>query len=445
MTTAPPGWLPDTGADSQALIKEARRRQRRRYLVTGLVALGLLTGAAEVAVSQLGPGHRSPVHSGSSVPIAAAPVDYSAAPAHYAYLDQGSLYSYTSHGTQYGASVSGRYLKVRATATGRLLATVSPPRPYNDFQLLTADADGRTFVLGAMRYWQHNAGPSPRLAQRNQRTPLAFLLVQITPGGHVRLSQLSLPEALTLRQAPSIALSPDGTRLAVAFGASGSTAMLQVIALDTGHVRQWTASHVSWRPLLNGAGAWTADGRTLAFQQRAVPPVQTLRAYPTPGNMPLRLLDTAAPGTSLTTGQLLVLRPPPGESAPAGPILTPDGRAVIGSVISLSSRRPTGRWTGGLAVYSARTGALLRITAPWGWSWRWPSPPGRGGSPRQTLAWSTRSGTRLIVLQPRGDLNVLGVATADAFAPADGRLLAQQPAGYQELQYALRTSSQLAW
>jgi hypothetical protein len=296
-----------------------------------------------------------------------------------------------------------------------------------------------------MRYWQHNAGPSPKLAQRNQRTPLAFLLVQISPGGHVRLSRLSLPEALTLRQAPSIALSPDGTRLAVAFGASGSTAMLQVIALDTGDVRQWTASYVSWTPLLTGTGAWTANGRTLAFQQRAAPPVPTPRAYPTPGNVPLRLLDTAAPGISLTTGQLLALRPPPGESAPAGPILTPDGRTVICSVISLSSRRPTGRWTGGLAVYSARTGALLRMTARWSWPWRRPSPPGRGGSPRQTLVWSTGSGSRLVVLQPRDDLNVLGVATADAFPPAGGQLLAQQPAGYQELQYALRTSSQLAW
>lgn len=272
---------------------------------------------------------------------------------------------------------------------------------------------------------------------------MVFLMVQITPGGHVRVSRLSLPETLTPRQAPSIALSPDGTRLAVAFGASGPTATLQVITLSTGLVRRWTAPGAGWTPLLNGTGAWTADGRTLAFQQRTVPPIQILRGYPTPRDVPLRLLDTVAPGTSLTAGQLLIVRSPAGESTPVSPVLTPDGGTLICPVMSLRPQRLAGRWHGELAVYSARTGALLRTTAPW--VWRRPSPPGRGGFPTQALAWSTRSGGQLIVLQPRDDLNVLGVATAGTFTPAGGRLLPQQPAGYQELQYALRTSSQLAW
>jgi hypothetical protein len=58
MTAAPPGSLPDTSTDPQALIEEARRHQRRRYLVTGLVALGLLAGTAGVAVSQFRAGPR---------------------------------------------------------------------------------------------------------------------------------------------------------------------------------------------------------------------------------------------------------------------------------------------------------------------------------------------------------------------------------------------------
>ena len=80
-------------------------------------------------------------------------------------------------------------------------------------------ANGRTFVFGAMRYWQRNAGPSPRLAARNQTTPMIFLLLRITAGGQVQLSTLSLPETLTPQQGPSAALSPDGTRLAVAYPA----------------------------------------------------------------------------------------------------------------------------------------------------------------------------------------------------------------------------------
>jgi hypothetical protein len=39
MKSAPPGWPPDTSAVTEALIKEARRRQHRRYLLTGLAAL----------------------------------------------------------------------------------------------------------------------------------------------------------------------------------------------------------------------------------------------------------------------------------------------------------------------------------------------------------------------------------------------------------------------
>jgi hypothetical protein len=376
--------------------------------------------------------------------VVAAPVSYGHAPAYYAYLDQGSLYSYTSHGTKYGASVPGRYLKVRATATGKLLATVSPPRPDNDFQLLTADANGRTFVLGAMRYWQHNAGPSPRLVARNQRTPMRFLIVRLTSAGQVKVSRLALPEALTVRQAPSIALSPDGTRLAVGFAASGPTATLQVITLGTGRIRQWTAPGGSWTPLLNGAGAWTADGRTLAFQQQVVvPPVKILSPRPVPREVTLRLLSTTAPGSSLASSQVLRLRPPAGASVPLALTITPDGTRLLGSVESARDRQATGRWTGELAVYSARTGALVGTTAPW--AWPWPSPPGRGGFPAQKVAWSSRSGSRLIVLQPRDELNVLGVAAGNSFRPAGGTVLAQQQAGYQELQYALRTSSQLAW
>lgn len=102
--------------------------------------------------------------------------------------------------------------------------------------------------------------------------------------------------------------------------------------------------------------------------------------------------------------------------------------------------RPGLKW---LAVYSARTGALLHTLAPW--VWHWPSPPGRGGYPTQTVVWSNRTGSQLIMLQPRHDLNILGALTATTFTPSASKLLPQRPAGYRELQYALRTSSQTTW
>jgi DNA-binding beta-propeller fold protein YncE len=375
-------------------------------------------------------------------PAPGTPATYSSAPAYYAYTVQGDIYNYNSGGTQYGFSAEGRYIKVRATATGKLLATVSPPKPYNNFSLLTAAANGRMFVFGAMRYWQRNAGPSPRLEERNQVTPMKFLVLRITPAGRAQLSGLSLPETLTPGQLPTIALSPDGTRLAVAHG-GGQTATVQVITLTTGQVRQWVLPHTSWTPVLRGQGAWTANGQTLAFGQDAIfrrLPRAPGERYRPPVTTQVRLLDTVAPGTSLASGKLLVLHAPAGEAAPELPIITPDGTKLIGPV---SAGTPAGRQRGELAVYSARTGALLDALAPW--EWRVTSRPGRGGFATQAVAWSNRSGSQLIILQPRDDLNVLGVLTGKKLTLTGSKLLPQQAAGYQELLYALRAAPQMVW
>jgi len=442
MKIAMPSLAPGAGAETEALIQEARRRQHRRYLLTALVAVVLLGGVAGVIVSQVAPGGRSPGHAFLSVPLGDAPARHSSAPAYYAYAVQADIYNYVSHGTQYGFSAD-RYIKIRATATGKLLATISPPKPYNDFGPLTADANGRTFVFAARRIWQRNAGPSPKLAERDLRTPMKFLLLHITPAGHLQQAVLSLPVNVTPGQIPSIAVSPDGTRLAVAFGGRGHTAAVQVITLATGQTRQWVLPHTSWTPVLNGEGAWTADGQTLAFEQQAIPPLKLIRRYRPPGTTQVRLLETTGRGASLASGKLLVLRPPAGESAPARPFLTPDGTTLIGPVgiaPFVQSNRP---WTGELAVYSARTGALLRTLAPW--VWRWPSPPGRGGNPQQTVAWSNRTGSQFIILQPRDDLNILSVLNRNTFTQARSKLLPRQPSAYQELQYALRIAPQMTW
>jgi hypothetical protein len=441
MKTATPGLPPGADAETEALIKEARRRQHRRYLLTGLAAAVVLA-AAGIMVSQLQQGSQPRAHAVLGVSLAGTPARYARAPAYYAYTVQGDIYNYVSHGTQYGMSAE-RYLKIRATATGKLLATIGPPRPYNAVGPLTADADGRTFVFGAQRIWERNAGPSPKLAERDRRTPMKFLLLHITPQGHLQRAVLSLPDTMTPMQRPSIALSPDGTRLAVAFGGRGHTAAIQVITLTTGQVRQWIQPDSPWAPLLNGKGAWTADGQTLAFEQQLIPP-HPLKRYTVPATTEVRLLDITARGTSLAASKLLVLRPPAGESPPAQPFLTPDGTTLIGPV---GSKRfletPNHPSTGQLAAYSARTGALLRTLAPW--VWRWPSPPGRGGNPNQTIAWSNRSGSQLIILQPRDDLNILGTLTRNTFTQTASKLLPQQPQGYQELQYALRIAPLMAW
>jgi len=71
--------------------------------------------------------------------------------------------------------------------------------------------------------------------------------------------------------------------------------------------------------------------------------------------------------------------------------------------------------------------------------------PGRGGAPQEQVAWSNPSGSQLIVLQPRNQLNVLGVLSNGSFAGMGGAMLPGSAAGYRELQNALRLSSQMTW
>jgi len=369
----------------------------------------------------------------------------SSVPAYYAYTVQGNIYSYVSHGTQYGASVTGRYLKVRDTATGKLVTTVFPPKPYNNFEMITANASGTMFVLGAMRNWERNANTPPRILRRNQVTPMKFLELRISPAGQARVSSLSLPVTVALGQLPSMALSPTGARLALAFGGGGQPAVLDVISLGTGRVRRWVSPPVTWTPQLNVKGAWTADGRTLVLQQWDVIRAPTRRAelrWHPPATTQVYLIDTLAPGRSLAGGRQLALRPRPGESPPWQVFVTPDGRKLIGSTVTDSARPPLGSSRGELSVYSASTGALLQRLAPWKWNGN-DRRVGHGGSPRELLTWSSPSGSQLILLHPRDEENILGVLTGGRFRTAGAPL--PQPAGYQELECALRTTSQVAW
>jgi photosystem II stability/assembly factor-like uncharacterized protein len=75
MKTAPATWQPGTGTEAEALIKEARRRQRRRYLAAGIAVVAVLASAAGVVAGLHGPGSGHPSRPGphgQPVPPAAA-------------------------------------------------------------------------------------------------------------------------------------------------------------------------------------------------------------------------------------------------------------------------------------------------------------------------------------------------------------------------------------
>ena len=231
-------------SDTQRAPGAPRRRGPRQW-PPWLIPLAAAAAAATVIAGTFGIAQMLP---GSGPKPRPAGPKYATVPANYAYTVQGDIYNYTSHGTQYSAGVNGRYLKVRSTATGKLLATVLPPRPYNNFSLITADASGTVFVLGAVHDWQRYANSLPRVYRRNQPTPMKFLELRIGPAGQVQQSSLPLPVTVTPAQLPSIALSPEGTRLAVAFGGGGAPAEVAVASLASGRVRRWVSPRVSWTP-----------------------------------------------------------------------------------------------------------------------------------------------------------------------------------------------------
>jgi hypothetical protein len=265
--------------------------------------------------------------------------------------------------------------------------------------------NARTFVFAAQWYIHGKLGV-PRLYKQDQKTPLKFMILRITPGGQTQLSPLSLPGTLTEAQAPTLALSPDGARLAVAYGGSGKPAVVQVITLATGQMRRWTSPPPAATPVLGGPGAWTSDGRTLALGQMVVQPGGRIRTAPTQ----MRLLNTAAPGTNLAAASKLVTLH--GAGSFPWPFITPDGTKLIGETGG-NFRPGATTESGALGMYSARTGALLAVTGRW-------QRHGRGlpfNMARQTVLWSNPSGSRLIVEMPRGNLNEVGTLTADKFTP----------------------------
>lgn len=322
---------------------------------------------------------------------------------------------------------------VRATATGRLLATVRLP-DGGSFSAVAAAGDDRTFVLAA------RVAPGFRLAgQATPRTPAAgphpgapalrFFRLALGPGGTApRLSALRLqpPSGADLT---GLALTPDGTRLAISLQLGGRSA-IEVFSLGRGQVRAWAGTAPppvqagvpggSW---IHGL-SWASDDRTLAYQDR----------------FHVRLLDTAAPGSRLprldpalptarmlarASGERVTLScltrgpyPQPGGSA----LLTADGGQIvgIGSFLprpgEIIAGIPRSLWHGGFTFPCPAAGlrvvrARLRPVR-WGSHAGWPA----------WLYWASPDGRSLIasVNFGLGGRGVVGVLRAGRFTALAG-------------------------
>jgi hypothetical protein len=237
---------------------------------------------------------------------------------------------------------------VRESGTGRVTGSVVVPR-VDDWSGLpevyvAAAADDRMFVIAVVQ------GVVPN-----------YLFFRLTVGADGGLAALTALPAYRIDPgayydySPNIALSPDGTELALPLNYSRqgyqTRSAIEVVNLSTGATRTWTTPVATgYRP---GGPTWIND-RTLVFPW--------LRSPQTPSGgstiAGIRQLDTGVPGRDLLATRLTTFPAPiSAESA----LVTADGRYLVAAAcpgeISARYTRPQ---PVSVAEYSAADGRLDR-------------------------------------------------------------------------------------
>jgi hypothetical protein len=305
---------------------------------------------------------------------------------------------------------------VRATATGAVLARITPPRPYT-FAAVSGAADDRTFVLfgvgptsgDAMLYGTYRQRLfllhiNPAASTPSARTNLTALPEADIPGGHGR-------------QLLAMALSPDGTSLAAIFLQRTSafpytSGDLTVFNLATGAQRTWTRNvcdHGRCVDEVIGDGfaliqdpsrvqlSWTSDSRSLLFIAG-----QT--------GSQARVLDVNAPGTNLMADS---------HPLPARPkviywrdaVISPDGKTVF-----IQYSTGAGTVAANLLRFSAATGSGTVVNQVVSFT----EGHTTGAGPDDVL-WTNDSGSKIIVLGARPGPKTGGLHGNVFTAPPSGQ------------------------
>jgi len=264
----------------------------------------------------------------------------------------------------YVAVANSSLTVVRATWTGATLARIATRTPVVG---VAGAADGRTFVLDEQRSIM--GGSVKWVAQ-----PTFYLLRLTASGSEESLTRLAVPAIPNGTVVSGLALSPDGSKLAVdvdsdSWPQAGLMAIM-TYTLATGASRSWTTSGLTNANApfgFTGSGvdgaqsiSWTA-GSTLAF------------GVENTSYTGVRLLDTAAAGTDLMKdsrlavtertfgdlGRSLKNTGPPYYfvSCATDAMISMDGSAIVCGY-STGVGKTT---TMGFAQYSTRTGTMNHV------------------------------------------------------------------------------------
>jgi hypothetical protein len=221
--------------------------------------------------------------------------------------------------------------EVRDSATGKLLATVALPRTIDPkTSQIAAVGDGHTFALALLSF--------PRTR---------FYRLRVTDGGRsARLTALNAAPLPPGEYADGIAVSPDGSRLAVAIQRSGGQhGTVEVVSLATGATRIWTTTQAGLP-----AGVSWAGSNTLGFFWEGTGAAQ--------GDSGLWQLNTAAPGHGLLSGRKVLPAVTGGDTIQDAQ-LTAAGTVIAAVTYNGTAHVARGTVVGGIVELSARTGRPL--------------------------------------------------------------------------------------
>ena len=402
-----PDHLPPLRLPARPARGRARRPGRRAgarswaWLAAPVTAAAAVAGVTVLSVAlsaQGGPGQPAPGALASGGP---------ALPPRYAALVE----KVQDSGTGIGSS-----LVIRATATGRTLATVDPPGAANAFCDLAGSPDGRTFVAEACTGWVSSGGDQTVHLTK----PKLYRLTLDDQGKVSSLSPLDISPPAP-NDLDALAVSPDGSKLAVASADHssdfGRDPVIGLYSLGTGQLlRSWAwdgQADIMGRSGGTGSMSFTADGSTIEFPLSVGDQLAGQ----------VRLLDTTAPGSSLRQARLVLnFGPTPDLQVAAGPqgpdsMITPDGSRIVASTADVSGQART-QLT--VSEFSAATGAKAAVLSP---------VTVRGNNVLfQTVLWSSPDGSKLIAaVMPAGGLGPdrllpVGVLTARGFTPLPGSL-----------------------
>jgi hypothetical protein len=388
MKTAPPGWLSSVSADPEALIKEARRRQHRRYLAVGLAVVVMLAGAVGVTVSVTGPGGHAPSHQGTR----RVPTPRGKSPSSSAVFARSAMPRFFADAVTTGEG--NESLQVRASANGRLLA--QEEHMTGVYGLAATGAD--SFVIAL----QAGAGCAARLYR-----------VQLNGQGHPGGLSPVGPELHGLVW--SLAASAGGGIIgyAVSGCAKGDPGYIGIFNTRTGRSGQWNDVNLGGvspgNVAMQGALSMSASGGSLAFTGWDVAGDGRYTSQV------VRVLSTTAPAGTVAERSHVVLSRPVSQPELTAASLSPGGTFFY---LATQTGSRTGRVTD-VARYRTSTGEFLGNLA---------SLRGTPTQMRSPMALDV-SGRFLLVpysLDP-GDLPTLKVAGIDVTTRAVVALTIQLP------------------